>query len=122
MSRRTDNAGIERYSFKSLIGSADEAVDLTKEEYERAKRESGSETPTGAHIRRQRPPERGLLILYVLNSVEVRSSVEPGGKAVHIDQGDPFVAYCLSLPEDPTNTLVEYTVNNVYERDTVGSL
>lgn len=104
LSKRTDDGRKGRYSFKSLIGSSDEAFDLTDPEVGIAKKLAGDvEKPTGIHLRHARSSNRGLLILYVLDP-EIRSGAEPG---------PPFAAFCVSFPSDPDGTKVEYRINSV---------
>ncbi|SVB37971.1 uncharacterized protein METZ01_LOCUS190825, partial [marine metagenome] len=98
-------------SVKGLIGSKDEAFDLTEEQ--RSEAEEDAERlgipPYGRIYRAKRPTERGLLILYILRG----DNIEEGD---HIPDGTPFVGYCLSLPRDPHGTTIEYTVNNIYDQ------
>jgi len=104
LSRRSDDGRPGRYSFKSLIGSADERFDLTAAELERARQLAGDvERPTGIHLRHARPSGRGLLILYVLDP-------DIGD---HAPPGPPFAAFCVSFPSDPDGTKVEYRINSV---------
>ena len=109
--RHNGSANATTYSVKGLIGSKDEAFDLTEEQLRdveaAAKREG--KLPHGRAFRAKRPTERGLLILYVLRG----EGIENGG---HVPDGSPFVGYCLSLPRDPHGTTIEYTVNNIYDQ------
>ena len=101
----------ERYSVKGLIGSQDEAFDLTPEQVKDVERqaEEDDQKAHGRAFRAKRSPKDGLLILYLLRG----EGIEGGG---HIAEGPPFVGYCLSLPRDPDATPVEYVVNNVYDQ------
>lgn len=104
LSKRSNDGRIGRYSFKGLIGSADESFDLTAEEQKTARRLSGNAAkPTGIHVRHARASERGLLILYLLDP-DIGEDAEPG---------PPFAAFCVSFPKDPHGTKVEYRINSV---------
>lgn len=118
LSQRTDRDGRDRYAIKSLIGSADEAYDLTDAQREAAASKANGKNPSGRHFRQERATSHGLLILYLLKPDGIATRRDDGEPepATHIPPGDPFAAFCVSFPTDPDNTLVEYTVNNVYER------
>ncbi|WP_395159930.1 Z1 domain-containing protein [Ilumatobacter sp.] len=103
LSTRRDDGRAGRYSFNSLIGSADERFDLTDAELGQARAEAGAENPTGTYLRHARASERGLLILYLLDP-NIGYTAEPG---------PPFAAYCVSFPKDPDGTRVEYRINSV---------
>ncbi len=98
----------EYYSIKSLIGSADEAFDLTEAEKSDARSQIGDDRLlTGRHIRRHRPRTRGLLILYFLEG-------DPSlGKLIQ----NPYTAFCMSFPDDGVagGEIVYYYVNSVWQ-------
>ena len=98
----------EYYSIKSLIGSADEAFDLTEDERADARSQIGDDRLlTGRHIRRHRPRTRGLLILYFLEG-------DPAlGKLIQ----NPYTAFCMSFPDDGVagGKTVYYYVNSVWQ-------
>ena len=104
--RDQGSAALGTYSIKSLIGSQDEAFDLTEAERARA-RELAPEghEPYGVQFRKVRPTERGLLILYLLSGIQADGH----------ENGVPFAAYCVSFPDDPEGTSIEYIVNNVHD-------
>ena len=111
--RQSGSTNTATYSPKSVVGSEDESVDLDQELLEKLRAES-AETGVkvfGTTYRAQRDPSRGLLILYLLsgNKADI-----PYGN--HIPDGDPFVAYCLSFPRDPSGTTVEYVVDGLYDQ------
>jgi hypothetical protein len=109
--RHNGSSKTERYSVKGLIGSVDEAFDLTPEQVKDVERQAAEDDQKahGRAFRAKRSPKNGLLILYLLRG----EGIEGGG---HIDDGPPFMGYCLSLPRDPNATAVEYMVNNVYDQ------
>jgi hypothetical protein len=104
-----------------LVNPPDEAVDLdddsvasakaaTIEDWERDPRgrEKPPQNPAGRFLRRERSPERGLLILYPLAPDPTKS-----------EAGDtPLVGVVISFPavEGPSASNVAYTVNNVYQQ------
>ena len=89
---------VNDYAIKSLIGSADESLDLDDELRERVRREG----LYGTKIRSLRKETNGLIIFYLLEGDRTPA-------------GEPFVAYCISFPNDPNGDKIEYVVNNVYE-------
>ena len=110
------------YSIGSLIGSQDEALDLDEGRKKAARddaKKAGAKDPYGSHYRTKRPHTHGLLIIYLLRG-EMPRDDEPC-LPEHIPDGDPFVAYCFSFPEEPfdednpVGTTVEYIVNNIYD-------
>ena len=116
LAKRTDQLVPGRYTIKSLIGSADENIDLTRDQKEAARIASGGGgDATGVWLRRQRPHTNGLLILYLLDPGPMADG--SGGPP----SGPPFAAYCLSLPTDPNNTAVDYVTNTVFARDMLGT-
>jgi len=120
---RTDSGGSGRYATRSLIGSMDEAQDLTDKEFEAAERHAGSEKLSGRHYRGARSVKRGLLILYLLDGNDVKMhSAKAGleGKSMlvpadHVPDGDPFAAFCISFPKEEHGTNIDYIVNEVYD-------
>ena len=111
--RQSGSTNLATYSPKSVVGSVDESVDLDPELLEKLRAES-AETGSKAHgtqYRALRDPSRGLLILYLLTGK--KADILFGD---HIPDGDPFVAYCLSFPRDPSGTTVEYVVDGLYDQ------
>ena len=118
-----------RYSIGRLLSPRDEAIDLTDGEWlaalditrkgwkpdpARSKSTEGPDEPSGPSIRRLRGdgmpgqtghPERGLLLLYVLDPAEAKSHVDP--------LLPPVVGFGISFPSSHSGTKVEYKVNNV---------
>jgi hypothetical protein len=96
-----------------LTSPKDENWDLTNTQYREALRKTinGSDKenishPGGPEIRGERPPERGLLIVYPLN---------PHRKTIGGDPEIPFVGFALSFPGDRYATRITYTVANNYD-------
>ncbi|RVH78131.1 endonuclease [Sinorhizobium meliloti] len=121
MLKRSAKGAPDRYSIGRLLSPRDETIDLSSEEYSEALRltqlgwkpdpaRSKSETPptdpSGPSIRTvrgQRHPERGLLLLYVLDPKEAELG----------DELPPVVAMGLSFPASDSGTKVEYRVTNI---------
>lgn len=117
LATRTHNGSgdLHTYSIKSLIGSKDEALDLTAEQVRAAQLAAGDgKEPYGTHFRMQRPSTNGLLIIYPL----LGRGIKNGG---HVEEGPLFIGYCLSLPVDPNATEITYRVNNVFDRAPSGA-
>ena len=107
-------------SFKRLVSPADEALDLTDKEKERAreydrkrgKGKNGDFTPSGLGIRYcGRPKERGLLLIYLPHGKDKKTGKEYGGPE------DPVVGFAISFPSSDTATPIDYLVNTVYAED-----
>ena len=108
------NPDREIYTIKSLIGSADEAVDLDENEIadaEKIANKRGKAKPTGLHFREARSPEKALLIIYLL----------PGDPPLKANE-KPYTGISFSLPNDrvvgPNGEIgekVEYMVNSVWQ-------
>lgn len=101
----------ERFTTKAAVGSADEAIDLTKEEYLTACQESAESpdniptTPSRDKIREIRPAKRGLLLIYL-----VEDKSDPVTRVEFI----PLIA--LSFPDSDTAQPLEYTVNDIWRK------
>jgi hypothetical protein len=103
---------------RAVVGSADETLDLTADEYEEAMKRTRQSAEPGAnvrlpkreHARGVRPPERGLLLLYLLDGKD-----EAGG-AVATEDGDFNPAVAVSFPDRLTGGSVSYMVNDVWSR------
>ena len=99
-----------KYVVKSVIGSIDESLDLDPNEMNSAKiraEKQNRSKPIGVDFRYARPPERGLLIFYLLNDSD-------GIKMNEL----PYVSYCVSFPDDQVTggQKVEYFVNSVWQQ------
>lgn len=101
----------ERFTTNAAVGSADEAIDLTEDEYLRACQNSLDAegkipaTPSRAKVRQIRPKCRGLLLIYL---VEDKSDTHSRVEFI------PLIA--LSFPYSDTAQPLEYTVNDVWRR------
>jgi hypothetical protein len=102
-------SGEGRYSLSNgrLITENHESLDLTTEEYKKAlaayldssPANNKRNMPSGIYIRRCRPAQRGLILLYLIDS----------GIKDH-----PFVGYAISFPDSTNAAEIEYTVNTTY--------
>jgi hypothetical protein len=118
-----DRKSSDVYAIRRLLSPSDEMADLDPEERDRALRrttemfdqgiiKSKSNTaptqPNGRAIRQTRPPQRGLLILYVLDERQ-GEGVEPG---------TPFIGLAVSFPvsEGSGAGAMDYVVNSVYSQ------
>jgi len=101
----------ERFTTKAAVGSSDEAIDLTDEEFLRACKESAESAdnipaiPNRDQVRKIRPPKRGLLLIYL---VEDKSDKAPKVDFI------PLIA--LSFPKSETAKPLDYTVNDVWRK------
>lgn len=101
---------LDFYAPKSIIGSQDEAFNLTEDQLAEASALAGPDTKTGAYgayYRRVRKPTNGLLILYLLDSHGIKNGE-------HIEPGPPFTSFAVSFPQIEGDKGVDYTVNTVY--------
>ena len=103
------------YRIRRLVNPTDETLDLSDDQRKWALDQTiqqhldqgkGSRhrdiptRPSGPNIRRARPPQCGLLLLYTLENTDAA--------------GRPFVGFAASFPEAERDTPVEYMVNTVY--------
>jgi hypothetical protein len=120
----------DRYSIGRLLSPRDEAIDLDEPAWAAALRETRNawkgdpgrlqkkdeepDEPNGPAIRRIRGfgaddvdahPERGVLLLYLLNPLEADADFPEGTP--------PIVAFGISFPGTNSGVKVEYKVNNV---------
>jgi Z1 domain len=109
----------EAYAIRRLVSPSDETIDLDQDEkaaalqrtqilWERGETRSRSDTPpdvpNGPSIRRARPRERGLLLIYLLDPANAEFD----------DGSDPIVGIAASFPYSEKAEAVEYVINNVY--------
>lgn len=112
------------YSMRQIISPRDEFIDLTTDQREAAlrrtqdawridhgRRKTEPTIPSGPEIRRQRPRDRGLLVLYPLNRPAVPDDAPRG---VDLTDG-PVIGFLASFPHSPGAPAVDYVVNRVYE-------
>jgi hypothetical protein len=111
------------YDIRRLLSPTDERLDLSADELERALRDTlrlweqgGIRTaqrptaPNGPAVRRVRPPQRGLLLLYLLDPAEAPL---PGVEAIP--------ALGVSFPESPNAQPIEYMIPARYWEDFIAS-
>jgi hypothetical protein len=104
------------FSTKQVAGRAEEAVDLTPEQFQDAldqtrelERRGGkaeddlSKFPAREDVRAVRPPQRGVLLLYPVRNVESESEY--------------LVSAAISFPDSETATPLIYTVNDVWRSE-----
>jgi hypothetical protein len=111
------------YAIRRLLSPADEAIDLSGDERDRAKqittewwekgiiRSKSVTAPTQANgraIREVRPPTRGLLMLYALDEAEAEG----------VPTGTPIIGLAVSFPVSHGTGAgaIEYVVNNIYSQ------
>lgn len=119
----------ERFVIRRLLNPRDEAVDIGAVEYASAmaatlanppkrRRSEAAEPPaqpSGVYLRQQRPPGKGLLLLYPLaRSVMIAS--QDGSHSLHEFLGAqvPPVGVGISFPASSRAQSVSYVVNSVY--------
>jgi hypothetical protein len=104
---RDDKGDANRFVTGAVVGSAEEALDLSQLEWDQAMSASSATTRTGdarvnperERVRQVRPDSRGLLLIYpVANSAE----------------GDPIPAIALSFPTSDTAKALSYRVNRIW--------
>jgi len=109
----------ESFAIRRLVSPADELLDLTDEEKERAreydrevgKGKTGDFKPSGPSIRRARPETRGLLLIYLPYGNDEKTGKRYGG------QKDPVVGFAISFPRSEKAIPIEYWINTVYAED-----
>ena len=114
--QRTRAAG--RYVVKTILSPRDEALDLTKDEFEEAleatnrrraeaKNKNPTGVPDGPEIRRVRGkrPQRALLLLYPLSP-----------KAAKLDLAVPIFGVVVSFPDSNSGRAASYRFNTVEQR------
>ena len=115
--RNPDDEQNDRYVIRRLLSPRDESIDLDADAYAAALSETIEEwqsdpgryrnreqptRPFGPSLRRQRPPQYGLLLLYPL------PSLHPNGDGV------PVIGMGISFPASKNARSVRYNVNTVY--------
>jgi hypothetical protein len=121
------------YRIRRLVNPPDEALDLDEDEYAEALKKTHEEwekeprgraepkSPSGPQIRRVRPPNRGLLILYPLDpggdGVAGSEKVDPAASDI------PVLGFAISFPrvDSAIASRVRYVVNNIYYQQEFGS-
>lgn len=103
-----------KISIGVLTNRRDEILDLSEEEMESAIRSPANkakkgEIPSGKAIRKARPPERGIILIYFPESQE--EDYKYGGI------GEEVVGFAISFPMSDRAIPIEYVVNPVYSEE-----
>jgi hypothetical protein len=104
---RANTGAPERFVTQAVVGSADEALDLDKDEWAEAMRLSSGRTQAGdlrtnperERVRAVRPPQRGLLLIY---------------PAIDLPESNPIPLIALSFPTSDTAKALSYRVNKTW--------
>jgi hypothetical protein len=112
MVAREDQGDVERFVTRVVVGSADEALDLSKEEWAAALADSEPPRKIGVErtvpqreaTRRIRPVNRGLLLVYPIMSDFLTNDATV----------DPIPAIALSFPTSHTARALSYKVNKTW--------
>jgi hypothetical protein len=137
----TKNYDSKKISFKTIAGSKDEAIDLTKEEFEKyeefCKMKKAAEGKEYVRdnvdrlvVRQYRSPKRGLLNIYPIYGIKNYSAYQKYSQGNIILPADitskPLIAIYLSLPRTNLSTeqaSIEYRVNTIYaEQERINNL
>jgi hypothetical protein len=128
----TKNYDSKKISLKTIAGSKDEAIDLTKDEFDKyedfcklKKAAEGKEylrdNVDRLLVRQYRSPKRGLLNIYPIYGIKDYSAYEKFSETNNISAEDvtskPLIAIYLSLPKTKLSTeqsSIEYRVNTIY--------
>lgn len=120
------------YRIRRILSPQDEAIDFTKEEVEtlleasreawrndRGRRRTEPTAPIGPVIRRSRPAERGLLLIYLLEppSTEHREAARPRVALTP----DPLVGFAVSFPASANAPAMDYVVNQRFLDELFGA-
>lgn len=85
----------------------------TREEREREGKPSSGKTPSGQILRRMRPPQKALLLLYPIDITEVSN----------MEFNDfPMVGFVISFPRSDSARSIKYRVNNPYWEEEFGEV
>lgn len=110
----------DTYVIRRLVSPSDEMLDLSPSEVEdawrveeqtRATGKSRPAVPPGPAIRRARPANRGLLLLYALDPRGAVSEHLPDAPAFAVDA---VIGFAVSFPRDAHAPGIDYAVTNVY--------
>lgn len=120
----------DRYSISRLMSPRDEAIDLdetawmaalerTRNAFHADPGRNGSEAkpdaPNGPAVRAERPRQRGVLFLYLLDPILA------GPDAGLPEESPPVVGFALSFPASSSGVRVKYKVNNILWEQEYGS-
>jgi len=110
----------DRYTIRRLVSPSDEIRDLTHDERAAAlaysndawiastRKDKSTDppvTPSGQGIRRARPKERALLMIYPLDGVVAKT-----------EEGKPVVGIAISFPASDTAREIDYVVTNLFTK------
>ncbi len=111
------------YDIRRLLSPTDERLDLSASDLDRALRDTSRlweqggirtvqrpSAPNGPAIRRARPPERGLLLLYMLDPAQAP-----------LDGVEAIPALGISFPDSPNAQPIEYMIPARYWEDFIAS-
>lgn len=121
----SDKALDSVYAIRRLVSPSDETIDLSDDEMAAAllrtrklweegstksKRTDPPDLPNGPSIRRARPRERGLLLIYALDpfSAELAAS------------SAPVIGFAVSFPYSDGAEAIDYMINNTYWEQELG--
>ena len=120
------------YPIRSILSPVDEAIDFTKEEQGdllNATRAAWEENhgarltkppvSSGSIVRRSRPAQRGLLLIYPLEAPleEYREAAKPGV----VLTSDPLVGFAVSFPASLNAPAMDYVVNQRFLDELFGA-
>ena len=120
------------YRIRRILSPDDEAIDFTEEEkgslleasreawkVNPGRRSTEPTAPIGPIIRRKRPAERGLLLIYVLEapSEEYREAALPRV----VLTSDPLVGFAVSFPASGKAPAMDYVVNQRFLDELLGA-
>jgi hypothetical protein len=121
-----------QYSIRRILNPPDEWIDFSPQEVREltnktreswklnpGRREVEPTEPSGPVVRRSRPPEKGLLLLYPLEPVPEESR-DKAVSGLEIFDG-PLVGFCASFPASVNAPAMEYTVNVRFLEDLFGA-
>lgn len=97
-------------SIGTLMDPSDEDIDLSPEELAKVNEYKKQRIKSGLAIKRARPKERGLLLIYLLTGKD--SYGNSYGEA-----GREIIGWALSFPESETVEPIEYWVNPIYQNE-----
>jgi hypothetical protein len=113
------------YSIRRLVSPSDEKIDLTEDQRTAAlqqtirlwekgatksKKDTPPDLPGGPSIRRARPKDRGLLLIYLLDPLSAELE----------ETSDPIVGLAVSFPYSDNADAIEYMINNTYWEQELG--
>jgi hypothetical protein len=127
LTERKHHTGIDKrdgwYRIRRLVSPLDEGLDLTEDQLRdalertqaawkrdpgRSKRKTPPDVPSGLMMREVRSPERGLLLIYPLDTEKTETSL-------------PLIGFALSFPDSEQAEKVAYRVTNLYWQQEYGS-